>query len=142
MPQTGEINGGRLLTLDRLRVYINSFWAHHILCIWSIYFLALAATLALPLPLPHGALVWHLVLALLLTSAPLLYLGSISYAIYMYQSAIRYSTIHAQHGHFDADIPAWVEIIGILAIAFAAALSKHWIETPILALKDRFPLKA
>lgn len=75
-----------------------------------------------------------------LASRPMIYLGSISFAIYMfhgplmgfYEVGLRALGIHRS--------PA-TGLLLVLAIIGAAHLSRDWLELPFNRLKDRFPLQ-
>ena len=69
-----------------------------------------------------------------LVSAPLVYLGSISYGLYVFHNAF----IWLVHWCWPAMALWWqVPLVFLLTLA-TSALSYHWLEQPCLRLKDRW----
>jgi peptidoglycan/LPS O-acetylase OafA/YrhL len=76
------------------------------------------------------------ILARALAWAPLAYLGRISYTLYLVHPMVPYAM-----RRLGLDTEAWPGLLAggfVIPIAIAAT-SWHLIETPILALKRRFP---
>jgi peptidoglycan/LPS O-acetylase OafA/YrhL len=68
----------------------------------------------------------------------LVYLGTISYGIYLYHVPI-YHLISPNHSRLVCTDPMWVDLLKLVATLGVAALSWKFLEQPILRLKDRFP---
>jgi len=63
------------------------------------------------------------------------YIGKISYGVYIFHVSI----IHMIHTYFSASMGAWVRGIFAFAVTIAiAGFSYHFLERPILNLKNRF----
>lgn len=74
-----------------------------------------------------------------LRTAPLVYLGSISYAMYVFHYPILTFIKPRVMAAFGPDL-AWAGVIVMVALLVGLPhLSRQFLERPILALKDRFP---
>ena len=72
---------------------------------------------------------------------PLVYLGRISYGIYIYHYMV-YWAFDGCGTKFDDKAPWPLEVLKILATVVLASVSWHLIERPILGLKGRFRYRA
>jgi peptidoglycan/LPS O-acetylase OafA/YrhL len=68
----------------------------------------------------------------------LLYLGTISYGLYLFHNVV---FALAQKATGWSDLPAWVVVICVTATLGTAASSWKLLEAPCLALKERFPYR-
>jgi peptidoglycan/LPS O-acetylase OafA/YrhL len=72
-------------------------------------------------------------------SGPLVYLGKISYGLYVYHRMCQYLMGYAFKGHVRTAAGFAIYSCGALALTIAlGAASYRWLETPFLRLKDRF----
>lgn len=95
----------------------------------------LGAPFALTAPLNIGGaslMLWGALGGRLLTSRPLVFLGRISYGLYVFHAAALYVT-----EHLFPDVPRRA-VVGLLLTVAAAAVSYYVLEMPFLRLKERF----
>jgi peptidoglycan/LPS O-acetylase OafA/YrhL len=106
--------------------------------IWGYSLLAYFFALTIHLVVQHGLFLG------ILESPPLRYSGKISYGLYVYHQPITwFATDIQQLGFVETDLVKPVAtLIAFLGTLLIASISYHFMEKPLLNLKDRFfPLK-
>lgn len=73
----------------------------------------------------------------ILRARPLVYLGTISYGLYLYHYII-IITVQQFFAHHGLERPWWIDVLAFVATLAVSALSWRFVERPILALKDRW----
>lgn len=83
---------------------------------------------------------WLPHLNIVLSSKPLLFLGSISYALYVFHVPIRGAILFITKNTHISESPIWIQVFYFGSAIAAAYLSKILIEDRVEAYKHRFPV--